>query len=113
MIKVTRGMAEAAVRNMDWTAIDAITDEDIESQVADNPDAAPILDAAQTAAALVRTVRERLGISQTAFAARYGIAPVTLRDWEQGRKAPDRTAMSYLKVIAKEPDLVAKALTAA
>jgi putative transcriptional regulator len=33
-----------------------------------------------------------------------------LRDWEQGRRAPDAAAQSYLRVIAFMPDEVAKAL---
>jgi putative transcriptional regulator len=110
IVKASKAMAEQAVRETDWAAQDALTDADIASRVVLDPEAAPILTAAETAAALVRTVRNRLGISQAAFAARYGIAPGTLRDWEQGRKAPDRTAFAYLRVIAKQPELVAQAL---
>lgn len=31
-------------RKIDWTAFDALTDEDIEASVRDDPDAAPIVD---------------------------------------------------------------------
>jgi putative transcriptional regulator len=34
----------------------------------------------------------------------------TLRDWEQNRKQPDAPALAYLRVIAREPGMVAKAL---
>jgi DNA-binding transcriptional regulator YiaG len=34
----------------------------------------------------------------------------TLRDWEQARKHPDAPALAYLRVIAKEPDMTARAL---
>jgi putative transcriptional regulator len=34
----------------------------------------------------------------------------TLRDWEQGRVQPDSAALSYLRVIAREPEITAKAL---
>ena len=37
----------------------------------------------------------------------------TLRDWEQGRVAPDQAARAYLTVIARIPDAVSKALNAA
>ena len=111
-VKVTRAMAEQAIAAIDWAAQDALTDEDIARQVTDNPDAAPILNQAETVAMMARTVRGKLGLSQQAFAARYDIAVGTLRDWEQGRKLPDRTALSYLRVIAKEPELIAAALVA-
>jgi putative transcriptional regulator len=34
----------------------------------------------------------------------------TLRDWEQGRFEPDAAARAYLTVIAREPDIVRRAL---
>ncbi|WP_188092222.1 hypothetical protein [Azospirillum sp. B21] len=42
-VKVTKEMAEDALREIDWTAVDATTDEEIARQVAGKPDAAPIL----------------------------------------------------------------------
>ena len=110
IVKVNRAVAEQAIAETDWAAQDALTDEDIERQVAGNPDAAPILTAAQTVAAMARTIRKRLDLSQEEFAALYDIPVGTLRDWEQARKQPDRTALAYLRVIAKEPLLVAQAL---
>jgi putative transcriptional regulator len=109
-IKVTPDMVEGAIARTDWAAQDTLTDVDIARQVAANPDAAVILTDAQTAASIVRTVRARLGISQAAFAARYHIPIGTLRDWEQARKHPDAPALAYLRVIAKEPDVTARAL---
>jgi putative transcriptional regulator len=109
-IKVTPDMVERAIAQTDWAAQAALTDVDIARQVAANPDAAAILTDAQTAASIVRTVRARLGISQVAFAARYHIPIGTLRDWEQARKHPDAPALAYLRVIAKEPDMTARAL---
>jgi len=61
----------------------------------------------------VRRIRRRLGMSQTEFAARFGIAPGTLRDWEQRRKTPDGAARVLLMVIDKEPKAVLRALAAA
>jgi putative transcriptional regulator len=34
----------------------------------------------------------------------------TLRDWEQNRKQPDAPALAYLRVSAREPKVVARAL---
>jgi putative transcriptional regulator len=109
-VKVTPAMVDRALKDTDWAALDALTDAEITRQVADNPDAAPILSDAGTAAAIVRTVRRRLGISQAAFAARYHIPVGTLRDWEQERKRPDAPALAYLRVIAREPEVTARAL---
>jgi putative transcriptional regulator len=58
----------------------------------------------------VRVIRRALGLSQDEFAARYHIPIGTLRDWEQGRAMPDQAARAYLKVIARNPDLVREAL---
>jgi putative transcriptional regulator len=61
----------------------------------------------------VRAIRARLGLSQSAFAARFGLPVGTVRDWEQGRAVPDQAARVLLAVIAKEPDAVLRALRAA
>ena len=61
-------------------------------------------------ATLARKARSAAGLSQTAFAARYGLPVASLRDWEQGRRAPDAATRSYLRVIAMIPDAVAQAL---
>ncbi|MGH7043267.1 MAG: helix-turn-helix domain-containing protein [Acetobacteraceae bacterium] len=110
IVKVTRALAEQAARKIDWAVIDAQTDEDIARNVASDPDAAPILTEAETAAAIARAVRLRLGISQAEFAARFHVPVGTLRDWEQNRKQPDQAALAYLQVIAAEPAVVARAL---
>ena len=55
-------------------------------------------------------IRRAFKLSQEEFAARYHIPVGTLRDWEQRRKEPDAAAKAYLRVIAREPEMVAKAL---
>jgi len=112
IVKVTPEMVAQAEKDIDWAAIDAMSDADIARQVAENPDAAPLLNRAQTAASLVRYVRSKLHLSQAAFAARYHIPMATLQDWEQGRRSPDRPTMAYLRVINREPDVTARALSA-
>jgi putative transcriptional regulator len=47
------------------------------------------------------------------FAARYRINVARLRDWEHGRSVPDSVALAYLQVIAREPEAVDRALSAA
>ncbi|MGH7041017.1 MAG: helix-turn-helix domain-containing protein [Acetobacteraceae bacterium] len=109
-VKVTPAVVREALQKTDWAAVDAQTDEDIARNVATDPDAAPILSEAKTASAIARSVRQRLGISQAEFAARYHVPIGTLRDWEQNRKQPDAPALAYLRVIAREPALVARTL---
>lgn len=113
IMTVTPEMAAQAVAEIDWVAFDAQTDEDIERNVASDPDAAPILTDGETAAAIARKVRKRLGISQSEFSARFRIPVATLRDWEQNRRQPDQAAFAYLRVIAREPEMVARVLAPA
>jgi putative transcriptional regulator len=61
----------------------------------------------------VRAMRHKLGMTQEAFALRYGFTLSRVRDWEQGISAPDGGVRAYLKVIEKEPEAVERALTAA
>ena len=58
----------------------------------------------------VKVIRRALSLTQEEFALRYGIPLGTLRDWEQGRSEPDQPAKAYLRVIAAEPAVTAKAL---
>jgi hypothetical protein len=58
----------------------------------------------------VRTLRERLGLTQEQFALTYGLDIDAVRDWESGRREPDTAAKSYLTVIDREPGQVAKTL---
>jgi len=58
----------------------------------------------------VRAARQRLGMTQPAFAAKFGVALPTLRKWEQGKRRPDGPARVLLRVIEREPDAVRRAL---
>jgi putative transcriptional regulator len=58
----------------------------------------------------VRATRKRLGLSQAAFAAKFGFQTATLRNWEQGRTLPDGPARVLLAVIARYPDAVEDAI---
>lgn len=61
----------------------------------------------------VKAIRKRLGLSQAAFAARFGFSPGAVRDWEQARKRPDPSTRVLLKVIDREPEAVERALSGA
>ena len=58
----------------------------------------------------VRATRKSLGLSQAAFAAKFGFHPSTLKNWEQGRTSPDGPARVLLAVIARHPEAVEDAL---
>ena len=59
----------------------------------------------------VKRIRNRLGLSQESFAQTYGFAVSAVRDWEQGRRQPERSARILLRVVEKEPDAVTRALS--
>ena len=59
----------------------------------------------------VRAVRDRLGLTQVEFAARFGLDLDAVQNWEQGRTRPDRNARILLRVIATQPDAVENALS--
>ena len=51
-------------------------------------------------------LREKYHLSQTEFASMLGISVKTLRNWEQGRRAPEGPARVLLLVAAKHPEAV-------
>ncbi|HQR23022.1 MAG TPA: helix-turn-helix domain-containing protein [Burkholderiaceae bacterium] len=58
----------------------------------------------------VRAVRSLTGLSQAKFAELLGIELATLRNWEQGRRAPTGPARALLRAIRNNPVEVVKAL---
>ena len=59
----------------------------------------------------IRKIRARLGLSQQRFAETYGFAVSAVRDWEQGRRQPERSARILLKIVEREPEAITRALT--
>lgn len=92
-----------------------MTEEEIETAAAADPDARPMSPDELRAARRIpriKTLRRALHLTQQEFAARYHIPLGTLRDWEQGRTQPDQPARAYLTVIAHDPEGVQRALRA-
>jgi len=58
----------------------------------------------------IRKLRVRLRLSQEAFANAYGIPLANIRQYEIGRHMPPPAVRAYLKVIAAEPEVVARAI---
>lgn len=59
----------------------------------------------------VAAVRQRTGLSQTAFSRRIGVSPATLRNWEQGRRTPEGPARVLLALLDRNPRIVEETLT--
>ena len=54
----------------------------------------------------VKKIRSNYKLSQNEFAALMGISVSTLRNWEQGRRAPEGSARVLLQVAAKHPEVI-------
>ena len=54
----------------------------------------------------IKAVREKVGVSQSAFAAMMNVSTRTLQEWEQGRRQPNGPARSLLAIAAKRPDVI-------
>lgn len=96
-----------------WQELRDMSDDEVMRRALADPDAQPASEewlATAKRVPRVKTIRRALGMTQEEFAERYLIPLGTLRDWEQGRTEPDQAAQAYLKVIAKEPETVSRAL---
>lgn len=60
----------------------------------------------------IRAIRRKVAKSAREFEQRFGIPAATIRNWEQGRRAPDPAGRLLLKVIEAAPDVVEKAAAA-
>lgn len=58
----------------------------------------------------VKSIRSKMGMSQTEFASAFGISVSTLRHWERGDRVPHGPALVLLNVVEREPQAVLKAL---
>lgn len=52
-----------------------------------------------------RKIREKLALSQDAFASLMGVSIRTVQDWEQGRREPQGPAKSLLRVAEQHPEV--------
>ena len=117
---VRRTRADLDLSKVDWSRVTAAGDEAIDEQIAGDPDVSPVFTDEELARARrvlpppapedVRAIRQRLGLSQEQFAARYGFSVETIRNYEQGHRKPQGPARVLLRVIASEPDAVTRAL---
>lgn len=55
----------------------------------------------------IRTLRQKLGLSQHVFAGLLNASPSAVRAWEQGQRTPDGPTRRLLQVVQRSPDAVA------
>ena len=52
-----------------------------------------------------KVIRQRLELSQSAFAGLMGVSLRTIQDWEQGRRKPSGPAVALLRIAEQKPDV--------
>lgn len=52
-----------------------------------------------------KEIRERLNLSQSAFAGLMGVSVRTIQDWEQDRREPSGPAKSLLRIAEQHPEV--------
>ena len=90
---------------VDVGRLDATGERDIALQMATDD-----AEALQDVAKFARRVRKRLGLSQLEFSHRIDVSLETIRNWEQGKRAPEGPTRAHLLVIDRAPSAVQKAL---
>lgn len=90
-----------------------MTEEERHQAALSDPDAQPLSEAdlkRMTRIPQAKIIRRALKLTQEEFSARFHVPLGTLRDWEEGRAKPDEPARAYLRVIARHPEEVVRAL---
>ena len=54
----------------------------------------------------VAALRRFVGLTQMKFAQAMGISVHTLRNWEQGRRRPEGSAIALLRIAARHPRII-------
>src|SRR5882757_8058139 len=117
IIRVTRKSGDPPPRGeSDWARLEAMTDAEIEAAAAADPDAPPTTPehlATMHRVSRVKVLRQRLGMTQAAFAEAFHLPINTLRDWEQHRSRPDAPARALLLAIERDPEAMRRLLAPA
>ena len=102
----------------DWKKVKSMTEKEILAAAKSDPDA-QLLTATQLKKFKrvqspkeidVKSIRDKLRLSQEKFANYFGVSIRTIQEWEQHRRTPTATARNFLKVLEHDPKLVQKAL---
>jgi putative transcriptional regulator len=93
-----------------------MSDEEVMAAASSDPDAQPLTSeqlAAMRRVSRVKVLRQRLGMTQEAFAQAFHLPITTLRDWEQHRSKPDAPARALLLAIERDPKAMKRLLAEA
>ena len=114
--RITRVKLDASNRragNTDWARLESMSDDEVHRAALADPDNPPLseqeLDRLKPPPQ-VKAIRLELGMTQREFASAYHLSLATVRDWEQGRYLPGQAARTLLKLIARKPRVVERAL---
>lgn len=101
------------MRAEELTRLDTMTDAEVEEAAWSDPDAHPLSEDELSELERVpdtKAIRKQLNLSQREFANQFHLSLSAIRDWEQGRFQPDQAARTLLRVIARIPNEIRKAL---
>jgi putative transcriptional regulator len=90
-----------------------MTDEEVTSAARADADAQPLTPeqlGQMRRVSRVKVLRQRLGMTQSEFAAAFHLPITTLRDWEQHRSTPDAPARALLLAIERDPEIMRRLL---
>jgi putative transcriptional regulator len=76
-----------------------------EARKVEAPPLAPEVPGANDIASYARRIRANVKLTQAEFASRIGVPVETVRNWEQGKRAPRGPARALLKLIEQAPDV--------
>ena len=110
MSRKTTSAADEHTGGMDWDALAAMSEAEVEAAARADPDAQPMTDEQLRRArrvGLAGSLRFKLKLGREEFARRYHVPVDTLRGWERGTIEPDPVALAYLRLIEADPDGVA------
>ena len=105
LVRRSQGYEATVMPRVDLERVERTSEAEIAAQMAADDEAAR-----QDAAAYARRVRRRTGLSQVAFASRIGVPLDTVRNWEQGKRAPAGPARALLRVLDRAPEAALAAL---
>ena len=90
-----------------WQRLDAMTDAEIHARALDDPDNPPTPPerlARMRRVSPAKFIRQKLAMTQQAFAAAYAIPLDTLKAWERHEAEPNPVELAYLRAIERAPD---------
>jgi putative transcriptional regulator len=81
--------------------------QEMDSIVKNNAEPSRVIEFAEPE---VKSIRDKIGLSQTRFAGLIGVSKRTLENWEQGRRHPTGPARALLRILDKDPESAVRAL---